>query len=212
MIQIFARGVGMDVVHSEIKQIGGSMDIDSVAGKGSRFVVPLPFTVSVNGPLMVSIDGDIYAIPLNIIGGSARYIRSELEAYYQPDAPMFKYVGQPYLLCYMGAVLQRDDNPSLEGQGPPLLVIPVRGAEHSVAVQVVSLKGSREIVIKPRGPQFNRVQGLSGAIVLGDGSVVVILDLLVMIRADALHLHKDVYLSAESDDSAADSITVIDDR
>lgn len=211
--QISGRGVGMDVVHSEIKQLGGSMDIDSVAGKGSRFTVRLPFTVSVNRALMVNISGDIYAIPLNTIEGIVRVSPFELEAYYQPDAPMFEYAGQPYLLRYMGALLQRGDKPNLEGQSMPLPVILVRGAEHSVAVQVDNLMGSREIVVKPLGPQFNMVQGLSGATVLGDGSVVVILDLLAMIRADALHMHKDLFLASDGDDASDRSalVMVVDD-
>jgi chemosensory pili system protein ChpA (sensor histidine kinase/response regulator) len=190
--QISGRGVGMDVVHSEIKQLGGSMDIDSAAGKGSTFTVRLPFTVSVNRALMVTVGGDSYAIPLNTIEGIVRVSPFELEAYYQPDAPMFEYAGQPYLLRYMGALLQRGDKPILEGQSMPLPVVLVRGAEHSVAVQVDSLMGSREIVVKPLGPQFGQVQGLSGATVLGDGSVVVILDLLALIRADASHLHRNL--------------------
>ena len=207
--QISGRGVGMDVVHSEIKQLGGSMDILSVAGKGSRFIVRLPFTVSVNRALMVRIGLDNYAIPLNTIEGIVRVSPFELEAFYQPDAPMFEYAGQPYLLRYMGSLLQRGAKPNLEGQSAPLPVILVRGAEHSVAVQVDGLMGSREIVVKPLGPQFGMVQGLSGATVLGDGSVVVILDLLAMIRADASHMHRDLPASIDSDEDQQNAITVM---
>jgi chemosensory pili system protein ChpA (sensor histidine kinase/response regulator) len=211
--QISGRGVGMDVVHSEIKQLGGSMDIDTRLGKGSSFTVRLPFTVSVNRALMVNVGGDSYAIPLNTIEGIVRVSPFELEAYYQPDAPMFEYAGQPYLLRYMGALLQRGDKPILEGQSMPLPVVLVRGAEHSVAIQVDSLMGSREIVVKPLGPQFGQVQGLSGATVLGDGSVVVILDLLAMIRADATHVHR--YLDHTNDNALEQSqnvlVMVVDD-
>jgi chemosensory pili system protein ChpA (sensor histidine kinase/response regulator) len=137
-----------------------------------------------------------------------------LEAYYQPDAPMFEYAGQPYLLRYMGSLLQRGETPNLEGYTMPLPVILVRGAEHSVAVQVDSLLGSREIVVKPLGPQFSMVQGLSGATVLGDGSVVVILDLLAMIRADAIQLHRDLTPELENrqlDEDQNILVMVVDD-
>lgn len=211
--QISGRGVGMDVVHSEIKQLGGTMDIDSELGQGTIFTVRLPFTVSVNRALMVNVSGDSYAIPLNTIEGIVRVSPFELEAYYQPDAPLFEYAGQPYLLRYMGALLHRGEKPNLEGQSLPLPVILVRGAEHSVAVQVDALMGSREIVVKPLGPQFSMVHGLSGATVLGDGSVVVILDLLAMIRADASHLHRDHLLGhdnrAEEDQNIL--VMVVDD-
>ncbi len=211
--QISGRGVGMDVVHSEIKQLGGSMDIDSTQGQGTSFVVRLPFTVSVNRALMVRVGTDMYAIPLNSIEGIVRVSPFELEAYYQPDAPMFEYAGQPYLLRYMGALLHRGEKPNLEGQSMPLPVVLVRGAEHSVAIQVDNLMGSREIVVKPLGPQFSTVQGLSGATVLGDGSVVVILDLLAMIRADASHMYRDFIAGQEEqvDDDRNTIVMVVDD-
>ncbi len=211
--QISGRGVGMDVVHSEIKQLGGSMDIESVFGQGSRFIVRLPFTVSVNRALMVSVSGDSYAIPLNTIEGIVRVSPFELEAYYQPDAPLFEYAGQPYLLRYMGALLKRGEKPNLEGHMLPLPVILVRGADHSVAVQVDSLLGSREIVVKPLGPQFSMVQGLTGATVLGDGNVVVILDLLAMLRADASHLHQDgiAYDEYAREEERSTLVMVVDD-
>ena len=212
--QISGRGVGMDVVASEIKQLGGSLDIDSSWGDGTRFTVRLPFTVSVNRALMVNVGGDIYAIPLNSIEGIVRVSPFELEAYYQPEAPLFEYAGQPYLMRYMGALLRTGDRPILEGQTMPLPVLLVRGTDHSVAVQVDGLMGSREIVVKTLGPQFGMVHGLSGATVLGDGSVVVILDLLAMIRADAMHLHRDLALG--QDDTSVDRtrpqlVMVVDD-
>lgn len=207
--QISGRGVGMDVVNSEIKQLGGSMDIHSVAGKGSRFTIRLPFTVSVNRALMVSVSGDSYAIPLNTIEGIVRVSPFELEAYYQPDAPLFEYAGQPYQLRYMGGLLNRGAKPNLDGQSTPLPVVLVRGAEHSVAVQVDSLMGSREIVVKPLGPQFSMVQGLSGATVLGDGNVVVILDLLALIRADASTVPRDLQQPQVGAVAEDDSIVVM---
>ncbi|WP_339670139.1 Hpt domain-containing protein [Dasania marina] len=212
--QISGRGVGMDVVHSEIKQLGGTMDIESIYGQGTRFIVRLPFTVSVNRALMVNIGGDNYAIPLNTIEGIVRVSPFELEAYYQPDAPLFEYAGQSYLLRYMGALLNRGEMPNLEGRSMPLPVILVRGADHSVAIQVDHLMGSREIVVKPMGPQFSMVQGLSGATVLGDGNVVIILDLPAMIRADAMHAHRGLLVEQEEGSYPEDRITkvmVVDD-
>ena len=185
--QISGRGVGMDVVHSEVKQLGGSMSIESTQGQGSRFLIRLPFTVSVNRALMVYSGEDLYAIPLNTIEGIVRVSPYELEAYYQPDAPRFEYAGQTYELRYLGELLNNGQQPKLVGQSLPLPVILVRSKEHSVAVQVDSLAGSREIVVKSLGPQFAGVHGISGATILGDGRVVVILDLLATIRV--LHAH-----------------------
>ncbi len=182
--QISGRGVGLDVVASEIKQIGGSVDIKSDFGRGTRFVIRLPFTVSVNRALMVQSCGETYALPLNTIEGIVRVSPFELEAYYQPDAPLFEYAGQSYKLRYMGALIRKTASPDLQDETLPLPVILVRSGENSFAVQVDQLLGSREIVVKALGPQFSAAQGLSGATVLGDGSVVVILDLHAMIRTD----------------------------
>jgi chemosensory pili system protein ChpA (sensor histidine kinase/response regulator) len=184
--QISGRGVGMDVVASEIKQLGGSLDIDSAVGRGTTFTVRLPFTVSVNRALMVSTGEDFYAIPLNTIEGIVRVSTYELEEYYKPDAPLYEYAGQEYRLQYLGSLLNSDHQPKLQGQALPLPVILVRGAEQPLALQVDNLIGSREIVVKSLGPQFSSVRGVSGATILGDGNVVVILDLPAMIRSDIL--------------------------
>lgn len=190
--QISGRGVGMDVVHSEVKQLGGSMSIESSLGQGTRFTIRLPFTVSVNRALMVYSGEDLYAIPLNTIEGIVRVSPFELEAYYAPDAPRFEYAGQTYELKYLGDLLNNGQQPKLVGQSLPLPVILVRSSEHAVAVQVDSLAGSREIVVKSLGPQFAGVHGISGATILGDGRVVVILDLLATIRVRHAHLQNQL--------------------
>ena len=109
--QISGRGVGMDVVHSEVKQLGGSMRIESTVGEGTRFLIRLPFTVSVNRALMVLSGEDLYAIPLNTIEGIVRVsshsswkpcIRSKKV---RPRAPRFEYAGQAYDLKYLGDLL-----------------------------------------------------------------------------------------------------------
>jgi chemosensory pili system protein ChpA (sensor histidine kinase/response regulator) len=186
--QISGRGVGMDVVHSEIKQLNGSIKIHSYPGAGSQFTVRLPFTVSVNRALMVRVGDDAYAIPLNNIEGIVRISPFELEAYYGPDAPEYEYAGSKYRLRYLGGYVHGQATPNLGGLTKPLPVLLVRGTDHAVALQVDSLIGSREVVVKSVGPQLAAVSGLSGATILGDGSVVIILDISAMIRAEQAQL------------------------
>jgi chemosensory pili system protein ChpA (sensor histidine kinase/response regulator) len=181
--QISGRGVGMDVVHEEVRQLGGTMVIDSVPGQGVHFRIRLPFTVSVNRALMVQCFEDQYAIPLNTIDGIVRVLPNELEGHYRLDPPRYKYAGQDYELCYLGELLKTSTRPKLLGQSLPLPVLLVQCNERHIAVQVDSMAGTREIVVKSLGPQFAAVQGLSGATILGDGRVVLILDLLAPIRA-----------------------------
>jgi chemosensory pili system protein ChpA (sensor histidine kinase/response regulator) len=113
--QISGRGVGMDVVQSEIKQMGGVVAIHSVAGEGTTFVIRLPFTVAVNRALMVRIGEDSYAIPLSQIEGIVRASPYELETYYAPDAPLFEYAGVAYKLSYLGEFVHGVKSPSLWG-------------------------------------------------------------------------------------------------
>ncbi|KUM42433.1 Hpt domain-containing protein [Pseudomonas sp. EpS/L25] len=213
--QISGRGVGMDVVHQEVKQLGGSMDIHSVAGEGTRFTIRLPFTVSVNRALMVHAGDDLYAVPLNTIEGIVRVTAADLERFYRPGAEAFEYGGQRYDLRYLGHLLGNGQQPKLTGQSLPLPVVLVRSAEHAVAIQVDAVAGSREIVVKGLGPQFAGVPGLSGATLLGDGRVVVILDLLAMIRSqrsaadDSAHLAQNLQVAVEA--SRPVLVMVVDD-
>ncbi len=198
--QISGRGVGMDVVHSEIKQLNGNIKIHSYPGAGSQFTVRLPFTVSVNRALMVRVGDDAYAIPLNNIEGIVRVSPYELDAYYQPGSGEFEYAGSKYRIKYLGAFVHNQKTPNLSGITKPLPVLLVRGTDHAVALQVDSLIGSREIVVKSVGPQLAAVGGISGATILGDGSVVIILDITAMIRAEQAQLSAaKVYQAAASD-------------
>jgi len=208
--QISGRGVGMDVVSSEIKQLSGRVSIDSKKGKGTRFEVHLPFTVSVNRALMVNTGEDYYAIPLNTIEGIVRVSAYELEEYYKPNAPLYEYAGQNYRLQYLGSLLKSGHYPKLRGQPLPLPVILVRGSgEQPLALQVDSLMGSREIVVKTLGTQFTDVRGVSGATILGDGNVVVILDLPAMLRSDFSAIIKDDDLKEASNTSKNTNTTVM---
>lgn len=216
LTQISGRGVGMDVVNSQIKQLGGSVSIESKRGQGTRFIIRLPFTVSVDRALMVIAGEDLYAIPLNSIDGIVRVAPRELEALYKQAAETgqahFEYAGHSYALRYIGELLQNGQQPKLEGQVLPLPVILVRGNEYSVAVQVDILSGSREIVVKSLGAQFAGVRGLSGATILGDGRVVVILDLLAMIRSRQVQqINLDDLPAQEEKEERPTLVMVVDD-
>lgn len=184
--QISGRGVGMDVVNSEIKQMGGSLTIDSVFGQGTDFQVRLPFTVSVNRALMVRVGDDLYAVPLDSIQGIVRVASNQLESLYEmPLADRsFEYSGTEHRLEYLGSMLGSEAKPKLAGQKMPIPVLLIQG-ETPYALQVDSLLGSREIVVKTLGTQFGSVLGVSGGTILGDGSVVIILDLPAMMRNQA---------------------------
>ncbi len=208
--QISGRGVGMDVVASEIKTLGGRIDIDSEIGKGSRFTVRLPFTVSVNQALMVQIGEDILAIPLANIEGIVRISPYELQTYYDNGELRYEYAGQPYRMRYLGTLLDHNITPRFEGVYKPVPILLLHGTEQPVALHVDELLGSREVVVKTVGSLLSTISGLSGATILGDGRVVLILDLPALLRrADATvqteveeaHVEAELPLALVVDDS-----------
>ncbi|MBL7251156.1 Hpt domain-containing protein [Alloalcanivorax marinus] len=225
--QVSGRGVGMDVVASEIKQLGGSVLIDSRPGKGTRFLVRLPFTLAMNRALMVRVGEDAYAIPLSQIEGIVRVSPYELSDYLEHsgdgEAPAYHYAGQAYDLNYLGRFVHDTRAPNLENQTQPLPVLLIRSADHSVALVVDTLIGSREVVVKSVGPQLASVAGISGATILGDGAVVIILDIHSLIRAAQAQQkalperapetadHEPVAEEAGDETRAAPLVMVVDD-
>jgi chemosensory pili system protein ChpA (sensor histidine kinase/response regulator) len=174
--QISGRGVGMDVVNSEVKQLGGSLLIDSSPGQGSIFTMRLPYTLASNQALLVRAGEDTFCIPLGTIEGVVRVDPAYLAECYQSQDSGYRYAGNHYQLYHLGTLLKRGSM-NLEGAQGRIPVLLVRIGEKRLALQVEALIGNREIVIKPLGAQLSGVHGVSGATILGDGRVILILDM-----------------------------------
>lgn len=210
--QISGRGVGMDVVQKEIHDLGGTVELVSEQGVGTTFIFRLPFTVSMNRALLVGAGGETLAVPLDSIEGIVRVSPYELEEYYGDAAIDFMYAGQRYDFRYLGSLINGSEPQYSNDMVGALPVLLVRAGEKLVAFQVDRLLGSREIVVKSLGPQFARIEGVSGATVLGDGSVVMIADLASLVRnEDALTSsgHDAIMPKAESRDCPL--VMVVDD-
>jgi len=212
--QISGRGVGMDVVSSEIKQMGGVIEIDSTEGVGTTFTVKLPFSVSINQALMVQLGEEVFAIPLSNIEGIVRVSPFELEEYYASEDSSFKYAGIDYSMYYLGHLLDHSRSVNLQNTPHSLPVLLLHGAEHPTAMQVDELLGSREIVVKSIGSQLSSISGLSGATILGDGRVVLILDMPALIRRIDANLEQDdkvLDVQAAEEEERAVRVMVVDD-
>lgn len=210
--QISGRGVGMDVVNSEIKQLGGTLGIETVPGKGTRFTVRLPFTLAINQALLVQVGEDIYAVPLSSIEGIVRARAGDLARYYEEANPTYDYAGNTYEVKHLGALLEVSQ-PNLHALDVMYPVLLVRSGDHRIALHVDGLLGSREVVIKSVGPQVAKVRGISGATILGDGRVVLILDVPALVRIGAgVQL---VYRAPEGEAAEAEehipTVMVVDD-
>jgi chemosensory pili system protein ChpA (sensor histidine kinase/response regulator) len=189
--QISGRGVGLDVVNSEVKQLGGSLHIESTAGLGTLFTVRLPYTLAINQALLVVAGEQTFCVPLGSVEGVVRANPEELLSCYSTKECVYPYAGNDYELKHLGTVLEtgKMDLARSQGQVPVLLV---RIGEKRIAFQIESLKGSREIVIKPVGLQLSTVDSVSGATILGDGSVVMILDMAAVARINIMMQSPDL--------------------
>ncbi|HQR48847.1 MAG TPA: Hpt domain-containing protein, partial [Steroidobacteraceae bacterium] len=212
LTQQAGRGVGMDVVATEVKRLGGGLFIESWAGRGARFTIRLPFTLAITQALVVRVHDEIYALPVATVEGVARIPASEVRAHLAEDQPTFEYGGHRYRFQHLGGFL---------GSGPSVLpdseaavpVILVRAGEHSTALVTDELVGSREIVVKSVGPQVASVRGISGATILGDGRIVIILDMGALVRSEWRTRAADASVRPTRDDRifalvVDDSITV----
>jgi chemosensory pili system protein ChpA (sensor histidine kinase/response regulator) len=182
--QSAGRGVGMDVVANEIKQLGGSLQISSVTGQGTNFTIRLPFTLAITQALIVRTGDETYALPLPTVEGVVRIARSELETLLSQSEPSYEYGEEAYRFRHLGMYLggQSAKLPEDDSHVPVILV---RAGDHSAALLVDDMVASQEIVVKSIGPQLASIRGISGATILGDGSIVLILDINALVRAGA---------------------------
>ena len=182
--QSAGRGVGMDVVANEIKQLGGSLQISSVTGQGTNFTIRLPFTLAITQALIVRTGEEVYALPLPTVEGVARIARAELENMLSQSEPSYEYGEQVYRFRHLGMYLG-GQSATLPEDDSFVPVILVRAGEHSAALLTDEMLASQEIVVKSVGPQLSGIQGISGATILGDGSIVLILDINALVRTGA---------------------------
>jgi chemosensory pili system protein ChpA (sensor histidine kinase/response regulator) len=209
--QLSGRGVGMDVVDIEVKQLGGTLQIESTP-QGTTFVARLPFTLSINQAILVRCGDETYAIPLLNIEGITRIDAQQMHDFYNEDAPQLEYAGQNFALHNL-ARLVGAESPFRAGiESEKQAVILGRAGDLRVALHVDEIIGNREIVVKTLGKQLSQVKSLAGASILADGSVVLILDIAGLIRQNVGSTVKIVYNTPPDKVSKLrDTVMVVDD-
>jgi chemosensory pili system protein ChpA (sensor histidine kinase/response regulator) len=181
--QAAGRGVGMDVVATEVKKLGGGLFIESTPGTGSRFTIRLPFTLAISQALIVRVAEEVYALPLATVEGVVRLPRNIVARHLGKDSPLFEYGGQKYRFQQLGTFVGLGAT-RLPETDVSMSVVLIRAGEHSTALVTDELVGSREIVVKSLGPQISGIRGIAGATILGDGRIVVILDMGSLVRSE----------------------------
>jgi chemosensory pili system protein ChpA (sensor histidine kinase/response regulator) len=173
LTQTAGRGVGMDVVNTEIKQLSGSLQIHSKPGEGTTFEIRLPLSLTINQALMVYVGEETIAIPMNNIEAVLRAPREQVLGEAE-QLRYYNYMEHNYRVFHLGELLGFGKIASLDTALIPMLL--VRANDRRIALLVDGIEGSKEIVVKSVGPQISAIRWIAGATILGDGRVVLILD------------------------------------
>jgi two-component system chemotaxis sensor kinase CheA len=165
------RGVGLDVVKSKIESLNGTVEVDSTIGQGSKFTIRLPLTLAIIQALMIELNKEKYAIPLNNIKEIST-INSENISMIQ-DQEVVLYREKTLPLIRLGDVLNVEDYEKKTGE---MLVVIIKKGDLEAGVIVDKLVGQQEIVIKSLGKFLKGINIIAGATILGNGGVALIID------------------------------------
>ncbi|MGI9290770.1 MAG: Hpt domain-containing protein, partial [Gammaproteobacteria bacterium] len=201
LTQSAGRGIGMDVVVSEIARLGGTLAIQTAAGQGCKFTVRLPYTLAITQAFIVKAGNETFALPLPSVEGVIRLAREEFIERMSTDNPVIEYGGNHFSLRYLGSFVGLGATRISEDMDF-ISVILVEAGDNSTALVTDEAADNREIVVKPMSPLLAGIRGVAGATILGDGKVVVILDAPALVRSG---------LSSVPEDEIAPQVTVDED-
>ena len=168
---VSGRGVGMDVVKTNITKLNGMIGVESAVGKGTKFTLKLPLTLAIIQGLLVSVANETFAIPLS----------SVLEVVHTPKGSISTVHGRSVIrlretvlpLVEISEILEV---PGMDGSAQSFYTVVVGVGTHKFGIVVDKLVGQKEIVIKPLGAYLKNIPGIAGSTILGDGRVIMILD------------------------------------
>ncbi|MDR2880923.1 MAG: response regulator, partial [Azoarcus sp.] len=180
---VSGRGVGMDVVKAETAAVGGRVDVSSTTGSGTTFSIYLPLTLAVTQALLVRSGNQHYAIPASMIAQIMELKVAGIERLRTEGS--IEWLGQQYDYCYLPRLLgSRGARPEI---GQYSWVLLLHSGAQAMALHVDGLRGQQEIIVKNAGPQLTRIAGMTGATVLGNGEIVLIINPIAMTSREAFH-------------------------
>lgn len=169
---ISGRGVGLDVVKSKITSLGGNVSVESVQGKGTKFSIQLPLTLSIISAMLVKLGTEKYAIPLSSIVETGIVLREQIRKIH--GNRMIDYRGSVIPLISLAQVL--DATSFREEEEHETEIVVIRKGDKLGAITVDEFIGQSEIVLKSLGKYLTNIEAISGATILGDGQVALIVD------------------------------------
>jgi len=173
---VSGRGVGMDVVKRNIADMGGRVELNSFAGHGTRTIIRLPLTLAILDGMSVSVGGQTFIVPLGSIVESLQITDEELKTV-SGDGKLLRVRGEylPIIALHQVFTIQTDKSDMRLG-----IAVIVEAEGKKTALLVDELLGQHQVVIKSLESNFRKVPGMSGATIMGDGTVALILDVLAL--------------------------------
>lgn len=177
---VSGRGVGMDVVKTNIEKIGGTVDIHSKAGHGTTLKIKIPLTLAIIPALIVTSGGDRYAIPqvslLELVRLEGDQARKGIETIH--GAPVYRLRGNLLPLAYLNRELLVEDQRAHGVDNDAVNIVVLQADDRQFGLIVDEINDTEEIVVKPLGKQLKGITTFAGATIMGDGKVALILDVL----------------------------------
>lgn len=170
------RGVGMDVVNTAIEQINGTVEMSTTLGAGTRFVIRLPLTLAIIRALMVTLGKQVYAFPLTNVSETIRIVNKDVRRIGNNEVIVVRDKILP--LVRLGQLFKCQDC----AEDSRMFVVILGSGDKKIAVVVDILLGEQEIVIKSLGDYLGQIPGFSGACILGDGKVALIVDVRGLVK------------------------------
>src|SRR4051812_39336527 len=172
---VSGRGVGMDVVRTNIDQIGGTIEVKSTPGEGSSFTIRIPLTLAIVSALIVEVANDRFAIPqLAVVELVRAQSNSEHKIERIKDAPVLRLRDKLLPLIHLQSLLKMDNGAANEPENGFIVVTQVGNQTFGIVVDAVF--HTEEIVVKPMSTRLRHISMFSGNTILGDGSVIMIID------------------------------------
>ncbi len=181
--QVAGRGVGMDVVASATRELGGFVDVDSEQGKYTEIRLNLPLTQAMTRGILIGSGNDRYAIPYKGVVAVTRMTGVALAEHYQEEKPQIEYEGEQFPLYYLGDLLwglaPAETAQDVAAIRPIMLF---KLGERRFALHVDHQLGGIQLFVKSLGPQLGRIPGLSGATIADDGDVILVLEMFELVQ------------------------------
>ncbi len=207
--EISGRGIGLDVVRKNLERLQGVVDLETAAGKGCTFTLTMPLTLATSHVLMMGVAGQIVSIPTTTV---VRILKAKVEEIGSIEGkPAIRVSGRPLSLFSLAQVLELPESaaPFAAGQTIPIVVVGV--AEKKMAFRIDELYGTQEVVIKGMGRQFSRVRNVTGAAILGDGRVVMILNVADLVKSAQKSAGITASIPVQVQEVARRRLLVVDD-